>query len=189
MGMIGTILLWLLAAAFTLLLAVLLSPLRVELRLIVGEGFRYNVALRLIGRFGPRVLIVNSDKSVKKRVSNPKKEKNEKSSGKTKRHDPRRFSRAVFRLISEIISQIHIDRADIDFRFGASDPADTGEIFGYLTPLIYGVFGSRLLRINVEPVFDKAVFDGCAALDVTMTPARFIPPFVRFGWSTLRPRR
>ena len=185
-----TILLWLLAAVLVLLLAVLASPLRIEARASAGEALRYSLALRPFGRFGPRLAVADSEKPKKKKKAKTKREKEKSAkSGKATYRDPRPIVRAVVRLVSEITGQLHIEKAALDLRFGADDPAETGEIYGALAPFIYGTAHSRRVYVNVEPVFDRVVFDGRAALDVTMTPALLLPPIARFGWSAFGPRR
>ena len=182
------ILLWLLAAVLALLLAALASPTRIECRASAGEGFRYRVALRPFGRLGPRLAMVDSEKPSKERKTRKPKTRKKAKTGKSSRRDPRRILAASVRLISDVFARLSIEEAAIDLRFGTGDPAETGEIYGQLTPLVYGTWGSRSVRMNVEPVFDRAIFDGRAALDVTMTPMRLIPPLVRFGWTAFGPR-
>lgn len=181
------ILLWLLAAVLALLLAALAMPLRIEFRATASETSRYCLALRPFGAVGPRIAVVDSDKPSRKKapVAKDKKAK----TGKKTRSDPKRFAMAIVRFITDIFDQLHIKSAVLDLRFGTSDPAETGQIYGALTPFIYGTCANRRVYLNVEPVFDGAVFDGRAALDVTLTPARLIPPFVRFGWAFLGPNR
>ncbi len=184
-----TILLWILATVVAVLLAMLAAPLRIEFRASAGEVLRYSVALRLFGSVGPRVSVADSDRPKRRKARSSKKKSARARSGRRRRGDPKRIAGAALRLISEIFDRIHFDRAAVDLRFGAQDPAETGEIYGALTPFIYGTCGSPLLRLNVQPVFDHAVLDGRAALDLTLTPARLIPPILRFGWSAFGPRR
>ncbi len=183
------ILLWVLAALVAVLLAMLAAPLRVEFRASAGEVLRYSVALRLFGSVGPRVSVADSDTPKRRKASSFRKKSARSRSGRRRRGDPKRIAGAAFRLISDIFDRIHIDKAAVDLRFGAQDPAETGEIYGALTPVIYGTCGSRMLQINVQPVFDHPVLDGRAALNLTLTPARLIPPILRFGWSAFGPRR
>lgn len=186
MWIVLTILLWLLAAVIALLLVALVSPLRIEAKASVGEAFRYSLALRLFGRVGPRVVVADS-------ATPPRKKKPKTATKKAKHRSsanraPMRIIRAAFPLISVVLACLHIDKAMLDLRFGADDPAETGQIFGILAPMVFGVEGGQRFHFSVEPVFDRAVFDGCAAVDVTMIPARLIYPVARFGWSAFGPR-
>ena len=155
-----TLLSWLLAAVVVLLLATLLAPLRIEFRASAGEALRYSLALRLFGQLGPRVSVADSDKPKRQQKKNQTRKKKTKrvQSSARRRANPKRIALAALQLISEIFNRVHVEKAAVDLRYGASDPADTGVIYGSLTPFIYGTCGSRLLRINIQPVFDHAGF-------------------------------
>lgn len=180
------IILWVLAVTATVLLALLAVPIRVECRASVGEVVRFRLGLRLLAGLGPRVGIADSDRPSRK-ARRPKKKKAKKD--RSPHREPQRFLRPGLRLVSDILARLHVEKVALDVRFGADDPAETGQIFGGLAPLVYGTAGCRRLRLKVEPVFDGAVFDGHAAVDVSLTPLRLIPPFVRFGWSAFGPGR
>ena len=180
------IFLWVFAAVCFLLLAALALPVRVECRASVGEVLHYRVGLRTLGGLGPRVALADSDKPSRKKAK-PKEKKFRKD--KSKRREAARILPAAMRLVNDIFGRLHVEKLALDVRFGADDPADTGQIYGSIAPVIYGTAGCRSLQLNVRPVFDGAVFDGHAALDVRFTPLRLIPPFVRFGWSALGPHR
>lgn len=188
MWTILTILLWLLAAMFALLLVALAAPLQIECRASVGDAFRYSVALRPFGRLGPRFAVVDSDKPTRKKEKKARPERKSKT-GVKPQSDPRKIVAAAFRLISEIFASLSVDKAAFDLRFGASDPAETGAIFGCLAPLIYGTQSGRGMDVRVEPVFDRVLFDGRAELNVKLRPARLVLPLVRFGWTTFGPFR
>lgn len=177
----------LLAAGLLLLLAVLMSPLRFELRASLGEAPAYRVAVRLFGRAGPRLTVVDSDRPRRKRPLKPGR-KTRRRAQKSVR-DPARLLAAAARLLAELFSKLSVERLSLDLRFGVDDPAETGQIFGALTPFIYGTKGSGNVALTLEPVFDQAVLDGRAALDLHLTPARLILPLVRFGWAAFGPRR
>lgn len=179
-----TIALWLLAAAFAVLLMAFVFPLRLELRAQVGDAVRYTLRLCPFGTVGPRLTIADSDKPSRKRQSKPREKRS--NAPRIACRDPWAVVRAASRLIVEIASEVRIHNAALDLRFGTSDPAETGQIFGALTPLIYG---GRCVELSVEPVFDAAVFDVRAAVDVTVTPARLLPAFLRFGWAVVGPGR
>lgn len=181
-----SIILWGLAAVLLLLLAALLSPLRIEARATAGDALRYSLALRPFGRFGPRFTVADSEKPSKPKAAKAEKKPKDQTV-KTKRGDPRRILRAAVRLFTEIVAQLRLDRASLELRIGADDPAETGQIYGSLAPFIYGTQGSERLSVNVEPVFDRAIFNGQAALDISLMPVRLILPISRFGWAAFGP--
>ena len=68
-------------------------------------------------------------------------------------------------------------------------PAETGQIFGMLTPVLYGVSNLRKIDVRIRPVFDQAAFSGHAAMVISVVPAMLVPPFLRFGWASFGPGR
>lgn len=177
----------LLAAGLFLLLAALMSPLRFELRASLGEALAYSVAVRPFGRAGLRLPVLDSDRPRRRRRPRPRRKKDRRARKSTR--DPARLVAAATRLLPELFSKLSVERLALDLRFGVDDPAETGQIFGALTPFIHGTQGTRRVAFNVEPVFDRAVLEGRAALDIHLTPARLILPLARFGWAAFGPGR
>ena len=181
------ILLWLLAAILLLLLAVVATPVRVEFRATADEVVRFAVAVRPFGRFGPRISMPASRTSVQvseKPVKATHTKQREPAKNRRKsRRDYWSVFRAAIELFQSVLSKFHVARADVDVRFGVDDPADTGQAYGMLVPIIYGFPGHRRIDVNVEPVFDGALLHGKAALDITFTPLLLIKPAIRFGWA------
>lgn len=178
---------WLLAALVAVLLAVIILPLRCEIRASAGEVFRYKVRLQPFARSGPRLAVVDSERlhrktyKVKRKTARRRKDR--------PRRDPRSFLQPGLRLVREFFERLHIDNAMLDLRFGAANPSDTGQIYGALVPFVYGSVGCRHFDVKVEPVFDRAVFNGRAALDIRLTPVQLVLPLARFGWRAFGPRR
>ena len=178
------ILLWLFFAVLGLLLAAAFMPFRLELSLRKQEDWRYRVAWRAFGRFSPRVALSNSTRV--------EKETEEKERGNVRskwQADPVRIIGAFVRFVSEVVACIRFDAARLDMRFGTGDPAETGQVFGMLTPLIYGTAASPRLCINVEPDFDQHVLRGQAELNLSVIPAHLLAPAARLGWTVFGPGR
>lgn len=176
--------LWLLAAVLLVLLLVISTPLRIELRAIAEETFRFSIAVRPFGRFGPRV-------SLSDRPSGSRKSANATSRKAVNRAlrrpaAPRMF-RAVARLLTDILYRVRIRGVSLDMRFGVGDPGETGQIFGLMAPLIYGLSGVPRANIAIEPVFDRIILNGRATVDVSLVPALLLPPFARFFWAVFGP--
>ena len=64
--------------------------------------------------------------------------------------------------------------------FGLDDPADTGLIFGLITPAVYGL-GSETCHVSVEPDFSRRRFAGQAEVELEFTPVAVVWPAIRFG--------
>lgn len=105
------------------------------------------------------------------------------------RRKPQRFARASIQLVTEILGRVNVDAASLDIRFDLGDPGETGQVFGLMTPLIYGTSAMPKVRVKVEPVFDQIVLTGQVAVDLSLIPAALLAPFVRFGWTAFGPGR
>lgn len=169
----------LLAALLVGIVLVLVSPLRIELVLRKDTALAFTAALRPLCGFGPRV-----------RLSGRRKPPAEaEKPGRKRRYDPRRLVHAVGRLAAAVLRRIRVRSLILDAKFGSGDPAETGQLYGMLAPLVYGSLPARRLQVSLTPVFDRAVLSGRAELDVSVVPAALIGPAVRFGWDAFGPVR
>ena len=180
-----TIVIWLLLAGLGLLVLAIVTPLRIELMLTREDAVHGLVALRPFGRFGPRIPLSGR----KKTAAAPKVAPKKRAKGRVWRRKPHRIASAAIQLVTEILGRVHVDAASLDMRFGLGDPGETGQVFGLMTPLIYGTSAMPKVRVNVEPVFDRAVLTGHVALDLSLIPAALLAPFLRFGWTAFGPDR
>lgn len=169
----------LLAALFAVIVLVLILPLRIELELRKEAGLTFSVGLRPLGGFGPRI-------SLSGRQNPPPAAR---KLGRKRRSDARRLVPAAARLVAAILRRIRIRALILDAKFGSGDPAETGQLYGMLAPLVYGTLPARRLQVSLEPEFGRAVLSGRAELDVSLVPAALIVPAVRFGWEAFGPGR
>lgn len=177
------ILAWIGAGLLSALAAVLILPVRFELHAEAREGMQWAAALRPLGRFGPRIGLSGGAGA----QSRPRKAR--KSRSKPRGRDPVRLGRAGFRLASDLLSAIRIETLSLDLRFGCGDPAETGQIYGMLTPLIYGTSRSTAVHVVVEPAFDRAMLEGQGDFVASLRPVRLLPILTRFGWAVFGPGR
>ena len=179
---------WILVAVLLVLAAAIFLPLRLEMRAVADGALTVSAALRPFGRYGPRIPL----KPSAKKEAKPRPKKARRARGRTLRRagrDPRRLVAAALGLARDLIRLVRIETASLDLRFGCADPGETGQIFGLMTPFIYGTGAVPRTHLRVEPVFEGAVFDGRAALDLSLVPARLVPVAVRFGWAAFGPHR
>ena len=169
----------LLVALLALIVLVLVSPLRIELVLRKDTALVFSAALRPLGGFGPRIGLSG------RRKAPPA----DKEPGRKRPFEARRVVPAIARLAAAVLRRIRIRALILDAKFGSGDPAETGQLYGMLAPLVYGSLPARRLQISVQPVFDRAVLSGRAELDVSVVPAALIGPAVRFGWDAFGPVR
>lgn len=84
-------------------------------------------------------------------------------------------------LLSGIVAAFRIKQVDLRGRVGLPDPADTGLVWGQLTPLIYGLDGP-MRHIRIAPEFSGACFDLTARGEIAFLPWRLIGAVTRFAW-------
>ncbi|MBW4706820.1 DUF2953 domain-containing protein [Roseobacter sp. YSTF-M11] len=185
MSIVGAILIWLLIGALALILLAGVLPLRIELALHKREAWVYSAKLYLFAGYGPRVLLADSRK--KSKATDREAAKKGRKSSFDWQGDPLRFLRAILRLLARMLKHVHVDHAKIDMAFGLGDPADTGQAFGLLAPVVYGCKRLRRVQVHVEPVFHNTVLRGRADLNISLVPVFLLLPLVRFGWSVFGP--
>lgn len=190
MGILG----WILLTILALVVLGSFLPLRLDLALRKQEIWTYSAALRPFAGIGPRILLAGSHKqrNSRHRGAEPKKRASVVKRGKAGhiwQGEPFGVMREATRFLLCLLRRIRVDRARIDLTFGLGDPAETGQAFGLLAPIIYGTCAERRMQVRVEPEFDKAVLRGCADLSVSLIPAFLLPPLIRFGWYVFGPVR
>jgi hypothetical protein len=181
-----TIMIWLLVAGLALLLLAMATPLRIELMLIKEDAWRFSVALRPFGRFGPRIALPDRKKKTERA---PKAAPKKRPGRRSWQQQPQRVARAVVRLAADILRHLRVNAVTLDLKFGLGDPAETGQVYGLLAPLIYSANAIPLVRLSIDPAFDRTILTGRAELDLSLIPVTLLAPSVRFGWSAFGPRQ
>jgi hypothetical protein len=176
--------LWSLAILASAIAVLGAMPVVCEFRLSRDPDVRFRVLLTLLGGRSPRITLADS--------SRPQRPKAKKAPGKPhRRRKSERSSglkmRSVNDLFWQLLDCIEIRQLSVEGRFGTGDPAETGQIFGLLSPLIHGLgpICSRG-RIDLRPEFREACLEGHLVGEIAVTPFRLVPPFARFGWRLVR---
>ncbi|MFQ6548471.1 hypothetical protein AADZ90_010960 [Aestuariibius sp. 2305UL40-4] len=166
-----------LAASFLVLALAMVMPLRLEVSLQKEVEWRYDASLRPFGRYGPRIDLRSRTKADPKKSEKPAAKPEKRTFG------AQRIIPAGLRFIEDLLQHIRIRRASLDARFSLGDPGETGQAFGLLAPLIYGMSASPIVRFDIEPVFDdRPALSGRAEVDLSVVPASLVGPAVRFWW-------
>jgi len=186
MALIVQIFAWALLALLAVVVLALVMPLRLELHVSRETSLRFSAALRPFGRYGPRILLSDGQDQPKAPKKPRRKKRARRGFGKMQ---PKRFAQAAIRLVMELIGLVRVETVMLDLRFGMGDPGETGQVYGQMTPLIYGTSGISRVFVNIEPLFDRAALAGRTVLDLSLVPARVVLPFVRFGWAAFGPAR
>lgn len=191
-------LLWLLAALVALILLAVSVPLRLRLQAHTEPHPVVRLQGSALGL--PYFTFVDSSrggdepvearepkKEAGKRGHGAEAEKKEKAKKKEKKGGWSRPPRGVVDLMREVLACIRVVRLWATGAFGLDDPADTGTVFGLLTPLIYATRGGAV-RLDVRPVFDGVHASGDLDAIVELRLIELVPPAARFGWRNVRVR-
>ena len=172
-----------LAAASVALLALLATPVDIDLRLQSQQRPKVRVRARFLGGLLPPVLMTGPRKQ-KKRPAKKKTGQLRKSWSNTSA-----FPSAIGRLIKELLRAVQIRNLSINAEFGLGDPAETGALFGSLVPLAYGTSGCSQIDLSLTPDFDHARLSGTFDATLRFVPVALLPPVARFGWKLFGPAR
>ncbi|WP_323771621.1 DUF2953 domain-containing protein [Antarctobacter sp.] len=178
--------LWVVLGLVTVLflLGVLLLALPVQVQFLAEyEGrTRMRIRLALLDGHLPGIALVDSWRPPKpKRKAAQKKQDKPPRAGR--RHVPP--AGAILKLIMDILGRIRIRRLRVQGVVGLGDPADTGQLFGALCPLTYGL-PAGIAAIDVVPEFSGPHLEGRAEGVLSVTPLALLPPVLRFGWKVWR---
>ena len=188
MATILTILLWCGGVLLLLLIVLLVAPVRLRVRLRTSPDLSYRIEARALGGWTPGIPIADSARPRKADTRKPKKKPS------VKKHDRRisggaRMMSAAPEFLSGLLSAIHFEHLKLDADFGLNDPADTGQLYGCLTPLQFGAVSGRRTIVTLRPNFERACFAGDLDAALRFTIAAFLPPALRFAWRVFGPAR
>lgn len=186
MSVVLSIVLWLLAFVCLVVVLAVVLPLRLELEVHKKAEWRVVAAIRLFGRYGPRIPIKKGPPRPK--IEKPHKEKSRKKRRSSSR-DPRALASAGLRFVIDLLGCIRVGRLNVHAHFGLGDPAMTGEAFGMLSPLMYAAPAFPGVQVHVVPDFDRTVLTGAADIAFSVVPIRLFGPVIRLGWHLFGPVR
>jgi hypothetical protein len=180
------ILLWLVIIIVIVLAGLIFTPLKLRVRATTLPHLAYRVEASTLGGWSPAIPIVDSTRPREAKV----KKKQKKVAQKTRRRQisgsPRIVS-AVPDLLTGLLGTFHFDRLSIEAEFGLFDPADTGQLYGFIAPLQFGVPPGPKSLVSLRPNFERACFNGAVDASVHFTPVAFLRPAIRFAWRAFGP--
>jgi hypothetical protein len=179
---VGVALLVLITLTLTL---TLILPIHVALSWQSDPAKPSTVLLRLFGGVTPAIKVYDSSKPSKpkkKAADKAPKRRKERGRGWVPKGDVLSEGMALLR---RLVGAVHIDTLWLDAEVGLGDPAETGQLYGQLCPLIYATEGHVLVRPN----FEAACLQGSALARLHFAPLGLIWPFARFGWRMFGPVR
>jgi hypothetical protein len=168
------VLAWGLLALLALLLLVLLTPWHVRLagRTTPLEG---RVEVRFLGGYAPAVRLPLGRSPDRE----PKLKKPRQTTGKKRK---RSMPRGIADLVFGLLAAFRVRRLHLAGRFGLDDPADTGTLWGRLSPLVYGLTGPGR-RIALAPDFGGPCLDLEGFAEIAIRPTRLLRAGIAFAWA------
>jgi hypothetical protein len=172
--------LWTLAALLLAALAGLIwLPIRVEGRVARAERVEARLTLGLYGGLLPIRIVGGRGRP----ESRPETRERPRRRPRFRRGGA--MLRAAPDLTRGLLRAVRVERLRVDGAFGLLDPADTGQLFGLLCPLLYGLPPSARREIALRPMFDGPSLTGEAEGRVAVTLAPALGAAIRFGWRVL----
>lgn len=185
--LVFSIILWALSCLVVLLLAAVFSPVRLNIHATAEPHPRLIAHARLFGGIAPSLRIIDSER---KKPKKPKTEKNKKSH-KTRGsfNNGPALVQDFIRAIAEILRKIHVEHLSLNIKFGLGDPAETGHLYGLLTPLVYGTNGFARSSIHLQPNFEQRCLSGDLDAQLRFIPGSLAFPVIGFVWTNFGPMR
>lgn len=180
-------LLLILAWIAALLVALLALPIEFVFRASLPEpggplkrSVRFRWAFGLVDVPLPGRKVAREKKAKRKPKSPVRRKKSRRSRVRRLILNPAAWERAKA-LLTGLIHTVQWRVSRLDARFGLDDPAETGQLWGLLSTMLFML--PRHHRVLVQPVFEgpALAFDGEAA--VRFVPLRVIAVLVAFGLS------
>ena len=91
----------------------------------------------------------------------------------------RGLARRVVRLALALLRRVTVDRLQLDTRFGFENPADTGFVYGCLSPVLV-MADVRGLNIRCRPMFMEPGLRGAFRATIRLRPLFVVGPIVAF---------
>jgi len=145
------VLLWIGVSQIVLVIFLVITPIHVMLSWQNDPAKRATVLLRLFGGVSPKIKVYDST-----RPSKPDKPARKRRKRKRRQTGRQRWNLRgdilpdAVTLLRRVFGAIHIDLLHVDAEVSLGDPAETGQLYGQLCPLIYTTGGHVTLRLNFE---------------------------------------
>ncbi|MGJ8623103.1 MAG: DUF2953 domain-containing protein [Yoonia sp.] len=176
-------LLWLGLALLAVAALLVLLPVYLALSWHSDPAKPSTVRLRVFGGLAPAIKVYDSTaKSTKQKPAQKPRKRQRKPFGRRWKPHGDILAEALS-MIGKLRDAVRFDALHLNAEIGLGDPAETGQLYGQLCPLIYTTGG----RVTVLPNFETSCLRGSALARLHFTLLGLIWPFVRFGWRLFGP--
>lgn len=183
--MLLIIVFWLFVALAVFLVGCLATPVKLRLHGQSTTHLNLRVEARPFGGISPSLTVFDSAREPSKKKAEKKAKKAKDKKERRQIFKVRNMILAAPELVTGILYAIHFDHLRLDGEFGLADPADTGQLYGHLTPLMYGMTGSSHVSVALRPDFHKANLSGELDTVFSITPTELLAPVIQFAWRAI----
>lgn len=194
LGAIAWIVLWAVLIALAALALLLALPVRLTIHAQSGAPSQLVARVNVLGGAVPAITLVDRDpktvsearkrKKTEKKAKKKAEKQRKKQAGETSHGPPvRAWLRGLPRLLCDLLGEVHFERLQAQLIFGFEDPSDTGVLFGYLAPWMYGLAPATGINLQAQPDFAQARLEGVLDATIKVTPGKLIKPIMVYVWS------
>lgn len=184
--MLGTVLLTLAVLLLLLLVGaalVLLSPMRVEARAVFPAEKVLHTRIRFLWGVTPWVQLPAMSMPQRRKAPQAKKSSGFKIDGERMKS---LFSDAP-KIFRSLFKAFKFETGRLDLEYGLGDPADTGMLYGYMSPVSYVSPASGAFQFSAQPNFGDQVFHIEGVVNIVFKPAYLLGPIATIGWRLFKP--
>lgn len=189
------VLFWLLAGLLLLVLLVLALPVRLVLAARSAPYPHARLTARPLAGLSPPLPLFDSNwlkgEDEEEEGEPAPKETNEDEKKKRRGSGASRMLRVIKagpRFLHGVFTALRFEHLAGEAEFGLPDPADTGQLYGLMTPLLYTSPLGRHSALAIRPRFEGAALGGWLEAHVRLTPLALAPPAAGFAWRVFGPR-
>ena len=181
-------LLWGLAALLGLVLVALALPIRIAVEAHTTPERRLRLKMALFGGALPLPAVTAGPAAASPERPAPTRRRARRRRG-GRRPALRIVAIPVRKVASDLRSGLRLRRLKVDGRVGLGDPADTGRLWGWTAPLLYGLPMPGSAEIALAPAFGGPALEGTLEAEGEVR----LVPLARLGlrvlWALYGPRR
>lgn len=93
------------------------------------------------------------------------------------------FLKRILKLFREMLTVSEIKRLQARLGFGLGDPAETGQLYGMVSPMFTFMYAMPGVNFVVIPIFDRTIFQAEISATLRIVPLRFIRAILCFIFS------
>ena len=177
MAPLGLIAAGLLGLVGVLVIVLVATPLHLALRAQAGGATRMEVSARTFWGLSPALRLPVGEK-LRRRGREERKRRRKWAGWRSAGWRGKGFALPRLSSLRALLDPISLDRLELDLRFGTGDPAETGQLYGYLTALAFAL-PVHTGAIRLRPDFDTAVIEPRGEARLHFTPLALVMPTIR----------